>query len=39
MQNPEGVAQMNGPEEVTQESAWPLAMLLSRKCGLFDEIG
>jgi len=33
MQNLEEGAQMDGPEESTQESAWPLATLLPRKRG------
>ena len=33
MQNPEGDAQMNGPEEATKENAWPLATLLPQKRG------
>ena len=33
MQNPERGAQMDGPEETTQESAWPLATLLPRERG------
>ena len=33
MQNPEGAAQMDDPEEATQESALPLATLQPRKRG------
>jgi len=33
MQNPGGGAQMDGPEEATQESVWPLTVLLPRKRG------
>ena len=33
MQNLEGDAQMNGPEEATQESAWLLATIWPQKRG------
>ena len=33
MQNPEGGVQMDGPEEATRESVWPLATLLPQKRG------
>ena len=39
MQNLEGSAQMDGPEEAMQESAWPFATLWPRFRGLLDEFG
>ena len=33
MQNLEGGAQIDGSEEATRKSAWPLATLLPQKCG------